>query len=84
LKLFIEKKNRVKKILPLASFYYFVLPTLLAKEKLVSAPLKQFCLQIKKEWMLTEDGYSRTLELLHIPLTQKEILANQILMRFKR
>ena len=46
----------------------------LAKEKLVSRPSQTILLTNKKEWMLTEDGYNRILEILHIPLTQKEIL----------
>ncbi len=46
----------------------------LAKEKLVSRPTQTVLLTNKKEWMLTEAGYNRTLEILHIPLTQKDFL----------
>ncbi len=46
----------------------------LAKEKLVSRPTQTSLLTNKKEWMLTEDGYNRALEILNIPLMQKESL----------
>lgn len=46
----------------------------LAKEKLVSRPTQTILLTNKKEWMLTEDGYDRALEILNIPLAQKEVL----------
>lgn len=46
----------------------------LAKEKLVSRPTSTNHLTNKKEWMLTEDGFDKALNLLNIPKTQKEFL----------
>ncbi len=68
-----KKENRVKKSY-LWHRLLFRAADSLAKEKLISRPTQTVLLTNKKEWMLTEDGYNRTLEILHIPLTQKEIL----------
>jgi len=46
----------------------------LANENFISRPTQTFLLTNKKEWMLTEKGYSRALEILNIPLHQKENL----------
>lgn len=68
-----RKENRIKKSY-LWHRLLFRAADSLAKEKLVSRPSRTFQLTNKREWMLTEDGYDRVLELLHIPLHQKEIL----------
>jgi hypothetical protein len=68
-----RKENRVK-ISYLWHRLLFRAADALAKEKLVSRPTQTVLLTNQKEWMLTEDGYNRTLEILHIPLTQKDSL----------
>lgn len=68
-----RKENRVKKSY-LWHRLLFRAADSLAKEKLVSRPTQTILLTNKKEWMLTEDGYNQILGILHIPLTQKEIL----------
>ena len=68
-----KKENRVKKSY-LWHRLLFRAADSLAKEKLVSRPTQTILLTNKKEWRLTEDGYDRTLEILHIPLAQKENL----------
>ncbi len=68
-----KKENRVKKSY-LWHRLLFRAADSLAKEKLVSRPTQTILLTNKKEWMLTEEGYHRVLQLLHIPVTQKEIL----------
>ena len=65
-----KKENRVKKSY-LWHRLLFRAADSLAKEKLVSRPTKTILLTNKREWMLTEDGYNRILEILRIPLTQK-------------
>jgi hypothetical protein len=49
----------------------------LAKENLVSRPKSTFHLTNKKEWMLTEDGFSEALKLSNIPESQKEFLSTK-------
>jgi hypothetical protein len=73
LKTIYKKENRIKKSY-LWHRLLFRAADSLAKEKLVSRPTQTILLTNKKEWMLTEDGYNRILGILHIPLTQKEIL----------
>jgi len=68
-----KKEDRVKKSY-LWHRLLFRAADSLAKEKLVSRPTQTILLTNKKEWMLTEDGYDRILEILHIPLAQKETL----------
>jgi predicted restriction endonuclease len=68
-----REENRVKKTF-LWHRLLFRAADSLAKAKLVSRPTQTILLTNKKEWMLTEEGYSRILEILHLPLTQKEIL----------
>ena len=68
-----RKENRVKRAY-LWHRLLFRAADSLAKENLVSRPTQTILLTNKKEWMLTEDGYNRILEILHIPLAQKEIL----------
>jgi hypothetical protein len=68
-----RKENRVKNSY-LWHRLLFRAADSLAKEKLVSRPTQTILLTNRKEWMLTEDGYNRILEILHIPLTQKETL----------
>jgi hypothetical protein len=73
LKTIYKKENRVKKSY-LWHRLLFRAADSLAKEKLVSRPTQTIRLTNKREWMLTEDGYDQILEILRIPLTQKEIL----------
>src|SRR6266540_4328602 len=68
-----RKENRVKRSY-LWHRLLFRAAASLAKEKLVSRPTQTVLLTNKKEWMLTEDGYNKTLEILRIPLTQKDFL----------
>ena len=46
----------------------------LAKEKLVSRPTQTAALTHTREWMLTEAGYDKALELFNIPASQKNTL----------
>jgi hypothetical protein len=68
-----KKENRVKKAY-LWHRLLFRAANTLAKEKLVSRPTQTVLLTNKREWMLTENGYNRALEILHMPLTEKENL----------
>jgi hypothetical protein len=68
-----KKENRLKKSY-LWHRLLFRAADSLAKEKLVSRPTQTVSLTSKKEWMFTEDGYDRVLEILRIPLTQKDVL----------
>ncbi len=68
-----RKENRVKKS-NLWHRLLFRAADSLAKKNLVSRPTQTILLTNKKEWMLTEDGYNQALQLLHIPVAQKEIL----------
>jgi len=68
-----RKENRVKK----SSLWHRLLfraADSLAKEKLVSRPTQTMQLTNKREWMLTEEGYDRTLKILGIPLAKKALL----------
>jgi len=67
------KENRVKRSY-LWHRLLFRAADSLAKEKLVSRPSKTILITNEREWMLTEEGYNRVLETLHIPLSQKDIL----------
>ena len=69
-----RKENRVKKSL-LWHRLLFRAADSLAKEKLVSRPTQTIKLTNKREWMLTEKGFDKALELLNIPNVQKDILA---------
>ena len=68
-----RKENRIKKSL-LWHRLLFRAADSLAKEKLVSRPTSTQRLTNKKEWMLTEEGFDRALNLLNIPKAQKEFL----------
>jgi hypothetical protein len=68
-----RKENRAKKSY-LWHRLLFRAADSLAKEKLVSRPTQTVLLTNKKEWMLTEGGYDKSLEILNIPVTQKEFL----------
>jgi hypothetical protein len=68
-----KKENRLKKSY-LWHRLLFRAADSLAKEKLVSRPTQTVLLTNKKEWMLTEEGYNRILEILNVPLTQKDYL----------
>ncbi len=68
-----RKENRAKKSY-LWHRLLFRAADSLAKEKLVSRPTQTVLLTTKKEWMLTEDGYDRALEILNVPVTQKDVL----------
>lgn len=69
-----KKENRVKKSL-LWHRLLFRAADSLAKQKLVSRPTVTIRFTNKREWMLTENGYDRALEMLGIPSTHKEILS---------
>lgn len=47
----------------------------LTKKKLVSNPTSTLEITQRKEWMLTEEGYDKVLQLLNVPPEQKEILS---------
>lgn len=68
-----RRENRVKRSY-LWHRLLFRAADALAKGNLVSRPTQTILLTNKKEWLLTEEGYNRALQLLHIPVTQKEIL----------
>lgn len=68
-----RKENRVKRSY-LWHRLLFRAADSLAKQKLVSRPTQTILITNRKEWILTEEGYSRILQILHIPLTQKETL----------
>ncbi|NJL14547.1 MAG: hypothetical protein HC913_17130 [Microscillaceae bacterium] len=68
-----RKENRIVKT-PLWHRLLYRAADSLAKEKLVSRPTSTIHLTNKKEWMLTEDGFDKVLNLLNIPKTQKEFL----------
>jgi hypothetical protein len=68
-----HKENRIVKS-PLWHRLLFRAADALAKEKLVSRPTTTIHLTNKREWMLTESGYDKALELMNIPISKKEIL----------
>jgi hypothetical protein len=68
-----RKENRVKKSL-LWHRLLFRAADSLAKEKLVSRPTQTLTLTQRREWMLTEKGFGRTLKLLNIPFPQEDSL----------
>ena len=68
-----HKENRIVKS-PLWHRLLYRASDVLAKERLIRRPSATFLLTNKKEWMLTEEGYDKALELLGISLSQKEIL----------
>ena len=68
-----KKENRVKRSY-LWHRLLFRAADSLAKEKLISRPSNTILITNEKEWMLTEEGYNRVLEILRIPLSQKEVL----------
>ena len=68
-----KKENRVKRSY-LWHRLLFRAADSLAKEKLISRPSKTILITHEREWMLTEEGYDRVLELLRIPISQKEVL----------
>lgn len=68
-----RKENRVKKSY-LWHRLLFRSADSLAKDKLITRPTQTVLLTNKKEWMLTEKGYDKTLEILNLSLAQKELL----------
>ncbi len=68
------KENRIVKS-PLWHRLLYRAADVLAKEKLVTRPSTTLILNNKKEWMLTEEGYDKVLEILDIPLIEKEVLS---------
>lgn len=68
-----RKENRIVKT-PLWHRLLYRAADSLAKEKLITRPTSTIQLTNKKEWMLTENGYDKVLELLKIPSSQKELL----------
>lgn len=67
------KENRVVKS-PLWNRLLFRCADILAKNQFVTRPSTTITLTNRKEWMLTETGYDKVLNLLHLPITQKDIL----------
>jgi len=68
-----RKENRLKK----SSLWHRLLfraADSLAKEKLVSRPTQTLKLTKKREWMLTEAGFDKALEILNIPESNKDFL----------
>jgi len=68
-----RKENRIKR----SSLWHRLLfraADNLAKEKMVSRPTQTILLTQKREWMLTENGFDKALQLLDIPNEQKNIL----------
>lgn len=68
-----RKENRLKKSL-LWHRLLFRAADSLAKEKLVSRPTKTLKLTNKREWMLTEDGFDKVLQILKVPIIKKDVL----------
>ena len=68
-----RKENRVKKSL-LWHRLLFRAADSLAKMKLVSRPTQTLKLTNKKEWMLTEKGFDKSLDFLKIPAARKNFL----------
>ena len=69
-----RKENRVKK----SSLWHRLLfraADNLAKEKLVTRPTKTLKITKKREWMLTERGFNKAIELLNVPAEKKELLS---------
>jgi len=68
-----HKENRIVKS-PLWHRLLFRAADSLAKQKLVTNPTTTFNLTNKKEWMLTELGFDKALEILNIPINHKDDL----------
>jgi len=68
-----RKENRIVKT-PLWHRLLYRAADSLSKKHLVSNPTSTQKLTKHKEWMLTEQGYDRALELMNIPTEQKEFL----------
>ena len=68
-----RKENRIVKT-PLWHRLLFRAADSLAKNNLIIKPSITQKLTNKKEWMLTENGFDKALELLNIPLEQKNFL----------
>jgi len=71
-----RKENRIVKT-PLWHRLLYRAANELAKEHYITRPSDTILLTKQKEWLLTEKGIDHALELLGIPLTQKEILPTQ-------
>ena len=69
-----RKENRIVKT-PLWHRLLYRAADSLAKENLITRPTTTERLTNRREWMLTEDGYDKALELLKIPSEQKEFLS---------
>jgi 5-methylcytosine-specific restriction endonuclease McrA len=68
-----KKENRIVKT-PLWHRLLYRAADSLAKDKFVTRPTTTIRLTNKREWMLTEDGVDKAINLLKIPATQKDIL----------
>ena len=68
-----RKENRLKKS-NLWHRLLFRAADSLAKQKLVSRPTHTIHLTNRREWMLTEEGYDKILDVLRIPKSQKNYL----------
>jgi hypothetical protein len=71
-----RKENRIVKT-PLWHRLLYRAANELAKESLVTKPSDTALLTNKREWMLTEKGIDRALELMNMPFVQKEMLYTQ-------
>ncbi|HQQ70909.1 MAG TPA: HNH endonuclease [Alicycliphilus sp.] len=69
-----QKENRVKKAYLWHRLLYRAADSL-ARSGLISRPTETFAVTGKKEWMLTENGFDRTLYLNGISLTKREQLS---------
>lgn len=68
-----RKENRVKKSFLWHRLLYRAADNL-AKERLISRPTQTYKLTNEREWMLTESGFDKALELLSIPPISKSSL----------
>ena len=73
LKTIYRKENRVKKSL-LWHRLLFRAADDLAKNKLVSRPTQTLKLTNNREWMLTESGFDKALQLMNFPTEKKDLL----------
>jgi HNH endonuclease len=71
-----RKENRVKKSY-LWHRLLFRAADSLAKDNFVTRPTKTLKLTKKRAWMLTESGFDAALELLNIPVSEKEYLSTK-------
>ena len=68
-----KKENRLKKSFLWHRLLFRAADTL-AKQSLITRPTQTELLTNKREWMLTENGYNKTLRILGVSSSQKEFL----------